>query len=71
MCMSGEWSATQGAIFKSLHTLSAVALNSRGAQMCAHIWYVQVDEVRHAATSLMELHHKAKDFLRKKKNCYI
>lgn len=37
MCMSGEWSATQGAIFKSLPTLSTVALNSGGAHTDAAI----------------------------------
>lgn len=55
MCMSGEWPATQGAIFKSLPTPSTMALISRGAQMRVHTFAracYHVEKVCKAATSL-------------------
>lgn len=74
MCMSGEWPATQGAIFKRLPALFTVALISRAAHTHVHTFICacyQTDEVCNAATLSMELSHKANDFFFFFKKCSI
>ncbi len=63
--MSGEWSATQGATFRSLPPLSSVALNSGGARVCVCACFL-VDEDCHAATFLIASHQEVKNFLQKR-----